>query len=67
MAIERKYAKQFPFVGTLTQRAMIEKEADRRRTSLAGVVRAAVDKYFGLVDGEQPEPGEPGTQEGPQD
>ena len=57
MAIEPRYTEQMPFVGTPTQREKIRAEADRRRTSLAEVVRRCVDKYFGLVDGEEPDKG----------
>lgn len=55
MAIEPRYTEQMPFVGTPTQRLRIEQEATKRRTSLADVVRRAVDGYFGLVNGEEPE------------
>lgn len=55
MAIEPRYTEQMPFVGTPTQRRKIEDEASKRRTSLADVVRRCVDRYFGLVNGEEPQ------------
>jgi hypothetical protein len=55
MAVEQKYDKQFPFVGTATQRERIEAEAAKRRTSLAEVIRDAVDARYGLIDGEVPD------------
>lgn len=55
MAIESKYTKQMAFVGTETQDSRIEEESQRRKTSKAAVLRAAIDKRYGLVDGEEPD------------
>jgi hypothetical protein len=55
MAIQQKYDQQFPFVGTLTQRQHVERESQRRKISLAEVIRDALDARYGLVDGEVPD------------
>lgn len=55
MAVEQKYTEQFPFVGTRTQRDRVEAEAAKRRTSLAEIIRDALDVRYGLVDGEVPD------------
>jgi hypothetical protein len=54
MTVERRYTEQMPFVGTASQRAAIEREERRMRSSMAEVIRSAVDHYFGFVDGEPP-------------
>lgn len=54
MAVEAKYTDQFPVVGTKTQRAKIVAEAEANRTSMAAVVRSAIDERYGLSDGEEP-------------
>lgn len=58
MAIVAKYAEQLPFVATTTQRDRVKAEAEKRRVSLAEVIRWAVDARYGLVDGEEPKPDE---------
>lgn len=52
MALEARYTEQMPFVGTKTQRRKIAEAAAGGR-SMADVIREAVDKHFGLVDGEE--------------
>ena len=54
MAVEQKYTVQFAFVGTATQKAHMTREAARRRSSMAEVLRRAIDERFVLVDGEEP-------------
>lgn len=61
MAVEKRYPAQMPFVGTHTQRSLLERDAGKRRTSIAAVLRTIVDKHYGLVDGEKPEPEEDAT------
>jgi hypothetical protein len=67
VAVESKYTRQMAFVGTDEQYARLRTEADRRKVSVAAILRAAIDYRYGLEDGEAPEkaPGqEPGTPPG---
>lgn len=52
MAIEPKYPTQMSFVGTETQKRLVQKMADEKKISQAEVFRDAIDAYFGLTDGE---------------
>ncbi len=54
MSLERRYTKQFPFVGTETQQRKIEERAAATRRSRAAVIRECIDREFGLDDGEEP-------------
>jgi len=58
MAVEAKLTKQMPFVGTPTLRALVDKESKSSKISRASIIRDALDKRYGLVDGEYP-PGDP--------
>lgn len=55
MAKQAKFVQQMPFVGTETQKAIVDREEAERETSKAAVVREAFDHYWGLVDGELPQ------------
>lgn len=55
MAIQKKYPVQFAVVCTKTQKNFMKKEAARRRTSMADIVRRALDERYNLVEGEEPE------------
>jgi hypothetical protein len=52
MAVEAKLTKQMPFVGTVTQRLLVDKESKRTKTSRASIIRDSLDRRYGLVDGE---------------
>lgn len=56
MATRARFTEQMPFVGTEDQRAVIEKDAEVNRVSLADCVRAGLNLRYGLTeDGELPE------------
>ena len=52
---ERKYTHQMPFVCTGDQRSAVEEYARERKISRAAAIRDAIDRFFGLKDGENPE------------
>lgn len=56
MAIKQRYTRQMPFVSTETQWAEVNRRATDQDTSMADVIRDAIDAYFGLVDGGYPTP-----------
>jgi hypothetical protein len=55
MAVEATLTEQMPFVGTTTQRALVDLEAKRGKRSVASVIRDAIDQRYGLVNGMLPE------------
>ena len=61
MAVEATLTNQMPFVGTATQRALVDHEARRGKRSVASVIRDALDEHYGLVNGQFPE-GDPRIQ-----
>jgi hypothetical protein len=52
MAKAKKYTEQFSFVGTKTAYDLQVAVAERAYIDKAPIVRAGVDRLFGLVDGE---------------
>jgi len=54
VAVEARLTKQMPWVGTPTQRAAVESASAAAKISRAEVVRQALDKIFGLSNGELP-------------
>lgn len=54
MAIEARFTEQMPFVGTPTQKAILEQQAKRPGWSRAAVIREAFDAFYGLENGELP-------------
>lgn len=54
MAVRARFTEQIPVVCTPAQRAVLETDADSQGVSLASVVRAALDRTYGLEDGEFP-------------
>jgi hypothetical protein len=55
MAVEATLTEQMPFVGTKTQRALVDHEAKKNKVSVALVIRRALDEHYGLVNGQFPE------------
>lgn len=55
MALTARLTKQLPpFMTTEEQNARVRSDADKRRLSLAEVMREALDKFYGLERGEAP-------------
>lgn len=52
VAIKRKYEKQMPFVGTDLMKQYLDEESERRQTSIARIIREALDERYLLRDGE---------------
>lgn len=52
MAVVATKTEQMPFVGTATQRALVDAEAKRTKRSVASVIRDALDQRYDLVDGQ---------------
>lgn len=55
MAVEATFTEQMPFVGTVTQRALVNHDSKRLKRSVASVIRDALDEHYGLVNGQFPE------------
>jgi hypothetical protein len=58
VAIEKRYDEQMPFVGTRTMKEYLDEEADRRRTSIARIIRDMIDERYLLDDGDDLPPAE---------
>lgn len=54
MAVEATLTNQMPFVGTKTQRDLVDWEAKKGKRSVASVIRDALDEHYGLINGQFP-------------